>query len=305
MWILVDISYLAHRARHSLRGMVMEDIPTGILFGFFDQLLSICQTQWIQSNKVLLFGDSRRSYRMKVFPDYKRKRKENRTEEEKEQISIMYHQVDYLRRDILPAIGFPVYGQKGLESDDLIAWTAGELGRRKEKGVIITSDGDLYQSINEDVCWYDPQRGIRHNPTSFRRLKGVHPDDWGKVKAMGGCSSDGVPGISGVSEKSAIAFIRGELPTHYKRYKAIDRALTSGSLSYWKSLTVLPHQKTKPVNIRPPVYNPSAFFSFCEEYGILSYLEDPGRSKWNRFFSEQWDIRKPRRRRHGRKRRSI
>ena len=41
-WILIDLLYLAHRARFSMRGFSADETPTGILFGFFEQLLHVC-----------------------------------------------------------------------------------------------------------------------------------------------------------------------------------------------------------------------------------------------------------------------
>ncbi len=293
--MLIDMSYLAHRARHSLKDLVSADIPTGVLYGFFEQLLSICSLPKFASNKVLVFVDSKKSWRTKSFPDYKKKRRENRTEEEQEQINIMYEQVEILRRKVLPAIGIPVYGQKGLESDDLMAWTAFELTKRKESGIIVTSDGDLFQCITPIINWYDPQKDLLLTPNSFFNKKQVRHDQWGLIKAIGGCISDCIPGIRGVSEKGAIDFVHDKIPHHYKKYKAIQNAFNSGELDNWKELVVLPHKKTKPINIRPPKYNPEAFFDFCSEYNIDSYLEGKGRHKWEMFFEGRFNN-SPRRR---------
>jgi len=157
-WVLIDLSYLAHRARYAVGDLEFDDIPTGVMYGFFEQLLATCKNPPVCSNKILIFTDSKKSYRQRAFPDYKKKRKDNRTPEEQEQIRVMYQQVNKLRDKILPKLGIPVYKQVGLESDDLIAYAAQELTMKKEEAIIITADGDLYQCITPWVKWYDPGR---------------------------------------------------------------------------------------------------------------------------------------------------
>lgn len=284
MWLLVDMSYLTHRARHALKDLESEDMPTGVLYGFFEQLMSICSHPNFCSNKVLIFADSKKSHRAKTFPAYKKKRAENRTEEEWEQINVMRKQAKILRKEVLPAIGFPVYGQVGLESDDLIAWAASELTDRKEYGVIITSDGDLYQCITPYINWYDPQREILHNVKTLRQKKKCRPDQWGLVKAIGGCATDCVPGIAGIGEKGAIDYLNDKLPIHYKKYKLVKAAIKNKELQKWEDLVILPHHKTKPIRIREPEYNPDAFFEFCKKYDIDSYLEGSDKQRWEWFF---------------------
>lgn len=288
MWILIDMSYLAHRARHSMAGLATEDMQTGVLYGFFEQLYTICSTLQFSSNKVIVFADSKTSYRTKDFPEYKLKRKQNRTPEEWEQIKIMHAQIDILRRQVLPEMGIHVYGQKGLESDDLMAWAAARLTRRKKQGVMITSDGDLYQCITPWISWYDPQRELLYSPASFVHIKGVRPDQWGLVKAIGGCTTDGVPGIQGVSEKGAIDYLLDKIPHHHKRYKNIICGTAFGEIERWKKLVVLPHKRTKRIKLRAPKYNPEVFFEFCKKYNIDSYLEGPKRRQWEGFFENRF-----------------
>lgn len=284
LWILVDLSYLGHRVRNSLKDLESDEMNTGILFGFFEQIYSICSSPRFLSNQVLIFADSRSSVRSASFPDYKKKRTEYRSPEEWEQIKIMHSQLNILRREVLPAIGFPVYGQKGMESDDLIASAAQDLSSRRERGVIITGDGDLYQCISDYIHWFDPQREMLLDPESFKRKKGISHERWAEVKSIGGCSTDGVPGVRGVSEKGAIDYLKDRIPHHHKRYQEIQRSIEAGDVSSWEALVRLPHKMTKPIRIRRPAFCPEEFFSFCKEFGIRSYLRDPGRKNWEMFF---------------------
>ena len=282
-WMLIDLLYMAHRARFALRGLESGDVKTGILFGFFEQLYHVCSMPIFQSNKVAVFVDSPESFRTRVFPDYKKKRASHRTEEERNQITLMYCQIDELHYDILPEIGIPVQTQEGLESDDLLAMAALYLEMIKEPGVLVTGDSDLWQAVNNYVRWFDPQRNILHDEESLLRTKGITPFQWAKVKALGGCSTDNVPGVHGIGEKGAIDFVTGKTLTN-KKFNLIKNAIQSGEVQKWASLVCLPHERTKPIKLAPYEYNPDAFFRFCERYQMESYLRGSGRKKWDAFF---------------------
>ena len=288
-WLFMDVSYLAHRARFALKNMEYEDFPTGIIFGFFEQFKSICQHPRINSNKVCLFFDSKKSYRRRLYPEYKRKRIDSRTDEEKKQIELMYFQVKLLREEILPNMGLHVYRQTGLESDDIMAQAAKQISCSASpnegcQAVIITSDGDLYQCITSSVHWYDPSRELYLTPASFYTKKGIESNVWGEVKAIAGCNSDGVKGVPGVGEKSAIQYLLWDLPKNYKRYQSIISPEGKSIISRNKQLVILPHQKTKPIELKEPVYDKDAFFHYCKRYGILSFLKEGKRREWSRFF---------------------
>jgi len=284
-WVLIDISFLAHRARYATADLAYDDFNTGILFGFWEQLRTICSDPNINSNKVVLFFDSRQSYRKRILPSYKGDRKKDMTDEEKEQLGIMYDQIKLLRRTILPAIGFQVIRQTGLESDDLIAEAANILTSNKEKGIIVSADGDLWQCISDYVRWYDPARRKGYDSDSFIEAKGIEPALWRDVKCIAGCSGDNVPGVPGVGVKTAIKFLTRQLPPHYKTYKAITSYDGETIISRNEKLVALPHLKTKTFELREPEYNPDAFFSMCERYGFLSYLRKPRRGEWISFFN--------------------
>lgn len=292
IWVLVDLSWLAYRALHAVGNLEHEDIPTGIIFGFFTQLREICNDPKVQSNRVAIFCDSRKSYRAEVYPDYKRKRREERDEEKEKQIRAMREQMNLLQGGILAEIGFPVYKQEGLESDDLLAYVARHLtlstafGGPRKRGVMITSDGDLYQSITHAVHWYDPQRRRYYTPDDFKTLKGVDPAHWGMVKAIGGCSSDNVKGIPGIGEVTAVKYLTNKLPEKHKTYQRIVSAEGRKVIKRNKGLVVLPHAKTEPVVLKDPQYDLDVFFGYCERFGLATFL-NRDRKAWAAFFNRR------------------
>lgn len=286
---------MAHKARHSLKNLYIDDMATGVLFGFFEQMMTICSHPRFCSNKVVIVTDSRTSFRKDSYDGYKSKRQQNRTEEDLKQIKIMHKQVKLLRKKILPAMGIRVYGQKGLEGDDIMAVMTRDLSSMKQDGVLVTSDGDLYQCITKRVSWYDPTRDLYYTPELFMKAKDVTPKQWGMVKAIGGCTSDSVPGLKGVSETGAIAWMTNKIPPHHKKYSTIKDALDDGSIEKWKELVILPHRKTKTVNLKVPKYKPEVFYEFCEKYEMYSFLSGNGKKQWDNFFKNKFKN-KPRKR---------
>lgn len=283
-WVLIDVSWLAYRALHTVKGLSFEGTPTGVIFGFFQQLLDVCRDRRVASNQVALCFDSRQSLRKLAYPPYKEKRAKDRTPAEWAEIEVMQEQVKRLRRQILPDIGFRVLHQRGLESDDVMAQAVSQI----TDGVMITSDGDLYQSITAGVHWYDPARGIYYDPGTMFSAKGVGPNDWAFVKCLAGCDTDNVAGIDGVGEKTAIDFLWKNLRPG-KRLSAIDSPEGRAVLRRNTKLITLPHDATQPVDLSPIEYEPGRFFVWAEQLGFASYLEGSRRKAWDDFFSGRLD----------------
>lgn len=279
-YLLMDMMYMAHRARIAVNYLPEEEWGVGMLLNFLDQIRTLA-TQF-KSNKILIFGESKHSYRKNFFEYYKLKQGECKTPELIDQIRIMKEQVVILQKSILPAMGIIVNRQKGLEADDLIAWTARKLTGMGIEGIIITGDGDLYQCITKKVIWHDPRRSKTMDLKNLMIQKNVTPEEWGMVKALAGCVSDNVPGIYRISEKGAIQWLKGEINSKSKKYERIQKAINSGQVERWKKLVILPHEKTKDFPIRVPKYNPKEFFKICKKHNL--YLEGKEKLKWERFF---------------------
>lgn len=279
-WVLVDLSFLAHRARSSMEGLSHEDIPTGVIFGVFEQLASICKDSRVKSNRLVVFADSKKSLRKQAYPQYKQKRAKDLSSDEIEKRKCMDSQVIKLRRYILPSIGIPVYGQAGLESDDLMAYASQQITKMGGRGVLITSDGDLFQSITDNVNWLDPQRDLYYTRKSFIRQKGIDPRLWWKVKCLAGCKSDTIKGISGVGEHRAVDYLLKKLPRHYAAHQTILSPEGREIIKRNQELIKLPHAKTKAFRLRSPVYNSERMLEICDEFGMFSYLEDHNKFSW-------------------------
>ena len=172
----------------------------------------------------LCWDGDRPYFRESLFPDYKKRSGLSEEElEERKQIGEALRAL----RDSLEQLGLPrMHRRAGLEADDWIAAlceAASPLACQ-----IVSSDADLLQVLLfPNVGILLPHRRKFLHAASFFRLYGIKPSQWPLVKAIAGCRSDGIPGVGGVGEKSAIDWLRGALPEGSKRRGAILRFVAS------------------------------------------------------------------------------
>lgn len=244
--LLVDTSSLLHIVKHGNKGRRLKekDKPTYIIFGFLFKLQLLMQKT--KAHVVVFATDTmpEDSVRRKIYPPYKLKR--NSREKSPEEIAldaIAWPQFDAVEQEVLPSMGYSnIFGTKGLEADDVIGricktYTNCEI-------IIVTSDQDMYQLLTPTVCILKPKTMSYYTKAMFEKEYGISPKMWKRVKAIGGCSTDEVGGVTGVAEKTALKFIKGELPEHWQTYKAITSKEGNRVINRNKALVILPFRRT-------------------------------------------------------------
>jgi len=233
-WLILDCNFLCHRAHHSTQGLTDEEgSPTGVIFGFLTSMI-LLQRKFDSAN-IIFCWDLGKSLRCEIYSDYKSNRHKPPKKATPEEVKIYYEEaktfkkeVRKIRAHIVNQLGYQNnFYSYGLEADDWIAWSARKLERDeslKAEGItIITADHDLFQCVNKRTHMYSPIKDQYLTPKSIERYYGIEPYRWSEVKAIAGCPSDGVPGVGAVGEKTAIKYLKGVLPTHFKTYKAIKK----------------------------------------------------------------------------------
>ena len=274
-FLIIDCNFLCHRAFNSMDGLAHGETAAGVTFGFIKDCQSLINR--FHTKNIIFAFDHGRGKRFDIYPKYKEKReieKLEASEEEKESRQELYDQMDDLKKKWLPSMGFAnVFYQKGYEGDDIIAEIAARVPS-KHKAIIISADQDLYQCLRDNVEFYNPNFGDKPNITkqSFIENYGVTPDQWWQVKALAGCSSDGVKGISGVGEVKAIKFLRGELNKGVILDRITeDTAKTKEQGGLYETnveLVKLPLAGTKRSKIKKDEYNQKAFKKMCKKLGF-------------------------------------
>lgn len=277
--VVIDALCLCHMARHTLGDLTWENVQTGVIFGFLKRILQFAEKY--ETNKFIFTWDSKKSHRRQFFPDYKSDRRNHKKEMTPEELVFLkteLKQFTTIRQIILPNMGFKnSFIQTGYESDDLIAVAVSS--NVKGEKVIVSSDNDMLQLLKSDVKIYNPFSKKEVTVEDFKAKWGIEPEQWKEVKSIGGCSTDSVPGIKGVKEKTAIKFLKGEM----KASSDLFWRIKSGEdiIERNRKLVSLPYVGTKSLKIdfdeRFDINNIKAVFA---HYGCYSFLKDPLLQKW-------------------------
>ncbi|MFN8630324.1 MAG: DNA polymerase I [Chloroflexota bacterium] len=116
-------------------------------------------------------------------------------------------------RDVVHALGIPVYEREGFEADDVIATLKGQAAAAGQDVTILTGDLDMLQLVDENTRLMVSLRGGASNSVTYDLAKieerwGLRPDQMLDYKALKGDSSDNIPGIPGVGEKTAAKLVQ-------------------------------------------------------------------------------------------------
>jgi DNA polymerase-1 len=278
--LIIDSHAICHQAKHSTGELSHNDIGTGIVFGFFKQIYSLAVK--FKTNKFVFAWDSKTSKRKSVYPMYKSNRKE-RNEEEKIVNQIAFEQFNEIKTEILPKLGFiNIFEEEGYEADDIIAsilWNKnGEI-----PCIIVSSDTDLYQLLDK-APMYSTRKKELYTNEMFSKEWGVIPMDWSQIKAIAGCSSDGVPGIPRIGEKTAIKFLRGELSAQSNPYKLLTERDSKEIISRNLSLVKLPFLGMKKIKIKEEeeVLSQDAFIEMFNTKGFNSLITKEAVTQWKK-----------------------
>ena len=277
--ILVDANSICHQAKHSMGNLSWHDKKVGVMFGFLNQILSLSKV--FDTNRFAFAWDTRKSLRTEMFPDYKKARRHDKTDEEKQLDAIAYEQFDKIRHEILPELGFVnSFGIDGYEADDLIASIINS--NASHEFVIVSTDEDLYQLLSERVTMYSTKKKQLYSVKNLWKEYGVTPTEWAEVKSIAGCNTDGVPGIVGVGEKTACKFINRHLNHSHKSYRNIKD--NEELIERNRKLVTLPLEGTPEIKLY--IKNDlslSAFQDICNRYGFQSFLERERFNQWMEF----------------------
>jgi DNA polymerase-1 len=188
--------------------------PTAGIYGFARELVRILEKE--TPEYIAVAFDVGKTFRDNIFPEYKGTR-EKMPDDLRPQIERIRKMVDMFH--------IPRLEMEGYEADDVLG-TVAKLAAKQGLGVkIITGDRDLLQLVNERTAVYlagDDQTYITDEDV-IKKL-GVRPDQVVDYKAIVGDTSDNIPGVKGVGEKTAIALLEkfGTLDAIYQNIEQVE-----------------------------------------------------------------------------------
>jgi len=209
--ILVDGNNLLFRSYYATayNGNFMhnsKNFPTNALFGFINMMNKIINEE--KPTYIMVAFDKGKTFRHAKYADYKGGRMETPNE--------LKMQIPYSRK-LLDAMGIKYYEIDNYEADDIIGTFARYCDLDKNfDATIISSDHDLLQLISDavEMKLLKSKDYVRYNKNSFFEEYGIEPARVVDLKALQGDSSDNIPGVRGIGEKTALKLLQD--------YKTLD-----------------------------------------------------------------------------------
>lgn len=201
-FVIIDSHSLVHRAYHALPPLIS---PKGILvnavYGFMLVFLKILSE--LKPNYLLaVFDSSVPTFRHQQFKEYKIQRQKLSEN--------FYFQIQLVKK-ILQVFKVALLEKEGYEADDLIGTVCTRAKEQNIKTIIVTGDLDTLQLVDEKTSVYTLRKGIQddvlYDPAAVKKRYQLTPAQWVDFKALKGDSSDNIPGVRGVGEKTALRLL--------------------------------------------------------------------------------------------------
>lgn len=198
-FVIIDGNSLTFRAFYGLPPLYnSEGEPCGAIFGFCKMLINVLQK--IEPKYIVVaFDAGRHTFRHDIFEDYKGTRGPT-PDDLKRQLPIL--------KELLNEMGIKVIEMPDIEADDLIGSCARKFSGDK---ILVSGDRDLLQLIKSDTKVWLTQKGITDvlevDEAVLKEKYGVEPYQVVEMKAIMGDSSDNIPGVKGIGEKTALKLI--------------------------------------------------------------------------------------------------
>lgn len=255
IFVLIDGKSLFYRGYYAMPHLSTADgRPTGGVYGFASLALELVRQ--LRPDYVAVAWDKAKTNirrRRAIYPEYKANRHPAPPD--------FYQQIPILRQ-LLEALGWPFYEVDDYEADDIIGTLSKQANRAGIHTVIASSDLDMLQLIDDDTEVYALKKGLssidRFDVKAFQAKYGIRVDQFLDLKSLKGDSSDNIPGVPGVGEKTAVALLQKyhDLDGVYAHLDEItgaaQRKLADGKASAYMSRELVQIQCDAPVPLDLP-----------------------------------------------------
>jgi len=206
---LVDGSSYLHRAFHAVRNLSnSKGFPTNAILGFTKMALKLINDKK-PAYLAFVFDVKGPTFRHKIYKDYKANRPPM-PEDMAVQVPVI--------KDILSKLNVAVLEKQGYEADDIIGTLARVCEENGFEVVMVTGDKDFRQLVTHKSSMWDSMKDMITDYESLKKIYGFEPEVFIDVMGMSGDTSDNIPGVPGVGEKTAIKLI--------KEYKSFENVFS-------------------------------------------------------------------------------
>ncbi len=239
--LIVDGNSILNRAFYAIKGPRMltnsDGTPTNAVFGFINIV-----NKYFEEEKpdymAVAFDLKAKTFRNEMFEDYKANRK-GMPDDLAKQLPIV--------KDVLRAMNIAIIEEEGLEADDLIGIYSKSAEKQGMRVSVLTGDRDAIQLVSDLVTVIIPSTSkgktstVRYTPEEVMDKYGVEPKSMIEVKALMGDSSDNIPGVKGIGEKTALALIKefGTLDKLYENLSTITKPKLKSNLEEGREMAYL------------------------------------------------------------------
>jgi len=204
---LIDGHALAYRTYYALtrggdpsRWMTSSGEPTAGTYGFVSVLLRLLEQE--KPEYLAVSFDTGKTFRDDIFPEYKGTRQKM-----PDDLRLQIKRI----RQVVQTFGIPILEADGYEADDVLGTIAHKAAEKDIHVVILTGDRDLLQLATEKITIRLAGQRLSdaqdYGPDEVFERYGIRPYQIVDYKALVGDSSDNIPGVRGVGEKSAVSFL--------------------------------------------------------------------------------------------------
>lgn len=249
---IIDGKSVFYRGYYAMGNLSMADgTPTGGVYGFAAMSLELLKK--LKPDYVCVAWDKPKTNirrRLAIHPEYKAGRKAA-PEDFYKQMPLLF--------ELLDAFSWPLYEFDDYEADDIMHTLAKKADKAGLETMLITSDLDSLQSVSEHTHVYALKKGFsnieRFDIAAFEEKYGIKTDQFLDLKSLKGDSSDNIPGVPGVGEKTAAQLLRQyeTLPKIYENLPLIKptvaKKLEAGRESAYMSKEVAELYDDAPVDL--------------------------------------------------------
>lgn len=198
--VLIDGSSYLYRAFHALPPLTnSKGQPTGAVKGVVNMLRRMTK-DYPDSQIAVVFDAKGKTFRDDLYADYKANRPPM-PDELRLQVEPIY--------EVVKAMGLPLLIVEGVEADDVIGTLAHQATEQQQDVVISTGDKDMAQLVTEHVTLFNTMTETKLDIQGVKDKYGFGPELMIDYLALMGDSSDNIPGVEGVGEKTAVALLQG------------------------------------------------------------------------------------------------
>ncbi|WP_127956582.1 DNA polymerase I [Serratia microhaemolytica] len=198
--ILVDGSSYLYRAYHAFPPLTnSQGEPTGAMYGVLNMLRSLL-LEYTPSHAAVVFDAKGKTFRDELFAAYKSHRPPM-PDDLRAQIEPLHQMV--------AAMGLPLLCVAGVEADDVIGTLALQAEQAGHNVLISTGDKDMAQLVTPNITLINTMNNTLLGPEEVAIKYGIPPALMIDFLALMGDSSDNIPGVPGVGEKTAQALLQG------------------------------------------------------------------------------------------------